>query len=569
MQKSNRACESARAAGVAAAVLMFLLPFAGPARSQSGAGHGHAAWTAASRGQFLVFPFENRGATERWDWLGEGLDELVIRSLAVSAQHVYTQEERAEELERFGLPSGAKLSRASMLRLAEELDVDYIVFGSFTVKGKELTIEGHILRVNPPALLPVVQESGPVEGMQEIEKRMVWKLLRAADPGMRQSLEEFARLQAPLRLDAFEHYVRGLSAGDSDQRVRELREAVRLDPGWPDAAFALGESLAQRRDCDAALPLLGRVPEGQANYEQAIFLTGVCQLWKDQADLAEQSFLALESLLRKKAQDGGDVPELLGNLGVARARQGKNAAALEDLQQAAEMDPGDDDYPFNLGLLAMRAEDYAGATAQFREALKREPVDDEARALLVLALERGGAKDEADKERAAAGGPLPVIVAGSLARMERIKTELDTSSLASAADNGDPAPAATPTSPASAGGHVRAGRRDLAAGRLDEAESEFRAALAANGKYAPAHRYLGEVMSRQGKREEAAAEYLAAIELRDSAVVRTMLAKLYAEEGKADLARQQLEKALKLAPTYAEAKQLLQKLDAAKTGAAR
>ncbi|MBZ5528185.1 MAG: tetratricopeptide repeat protein [Acidobacteriia bacterium] len=570
MRGRIRAREYLRAAGVAAAALVVLLVCAGPSRGQGEPKHGHAAWDSVSRGQFLVFPFENHGAGERLDWLGEGLEELVIRSLAVSAQRVYSREERVAELERYGLPATAKLSRASMLRLAEELDADYIVFGEFSLKGKELAVEGRILRVSPPALLPAVRESGAPEALVEIENRMVWKLLRAADPSFPRTLAEFMRLQKPLRVEAFEHYIRGLYAGESDLRVRELREAARLDPNWPDAAFALGQSLVQRRDCAAALPLLERIPQGHASHEQAIFYTGVCRLWMDQADLAEQSFLSLQALLKKGAEEGGDVPELLGNLGVARARGAKSAAAREDFKQAAEMDPGDDDYPFNLGLLALRGEDYAGATAEFREALKREPEDDDARALLVLALERGGAKEEAEKERAAAAGPLPVIVAGSLARLERIKTELDTSALQTAVDSAeDPAPAAAAAGSASAGGHVRAGRQQLAAGRLAEAESEFRAALAVNAGDAPAHRFLGEVKLRQGRRDEAAAEFLASLELRDSAVVRTMLARIYVDGGKPELARQQLEKALKLAPNYAEAKQLLHRLDAAKTGAVR
>jgi Tfp pilus assembly protein PilF len=53
---------------------------------------------------------------------------------------------------------------------------------------------------------------------------------------------------------------------------------------------------------------------------------------------------------------------------------------------------------------------------------------------------------------------------------------------------------------------------------------------------------------------------------RDSAVVRTMLAKIYLEQKKPELARSEIEKALKLAPNYAEAKQLLEHLQNAKPG---
>ena len=44
----------------------------------------------------------------------------------------------------------------------------------------------------------------------------------------------------------------------------------------------------------------------------------------------------------------------------------------------------------------------------------------------------------------------------------------------------------------------------------------------------------------------------------------TMLAKIYLEQKKLDLARAEVEKALKLAPNYAEAKQLLEHLQNSK-----
>src|SRR5271163_742139 len=65
---------------------------------------------------YLVFPFENAGASPRLDWLGEGLEELTILRLSASGQQVYSHAGRTGELERSGLPPNAKLSRASMLR---------------------------------------------------------------------------------------------------------------------------------------------------------------------------------------------------------------------------------------------------------------------------------------------------------------------------------------------------------------------------------------------------------------------------------------------------------------------
>ncbi|MGC1313478.1 MAG: tetratricopeptide repeat protein, partial [Candidatus Acidiferrum sp.] len=105
---------------------------------------------------------------------------------------------------------------------------------------------------------------------------------------------------------------------------------------------------------------------------------------------------------------------------------------------------------------------------------------------------------------------------------------------------------------------------ELSAGRVDAAESEFRAALAADAGSASAHNGLAEIYRRRGQLDDSAKELQASLEIRDSAVVRTTLARVYLEEKKPDLARTEVERALKLAPKYADAKELLQNLQKVK-----
>jgi len=51
-----------------------------------------------------------------------------------------------------------------------------------------------------------------------------------------------------------------------------------------------------------------------------------------------------------------------------------------------------------------------------------------------------------------------------------------------------------------------------------------------------------------------------ALSERDSAVDRTTLARIYLEQKKPEMARAELQKALKIAPNYSEARQLLELL---------
>jgi tetratricopeptide (TPR) repeat protein len=304
-------------------------------------------------------------------------------------------------------------------------------------------------------------------------------------------------------------------------------------------------------------------------------VTGVCRLLLGQPDRAEEVFVSLQNALRNNMVSGADVPEILNDLAIARARQGKVAEAQADLRRAADLDPDEHDYFFNLGLLALQSNDATAAADDFRGAVEREPDNPEDRAMLILSLERAGKKSEADQERETATetfGPngLPALRADAksdfVTRLSRLKTELDITALragfiSSGALTDGPEAAESSDSPAA---HIRRARLELSAGHAEAAEKEFRTALAGDPGNAAAHRGLGEIYRRRGKMEDAVKELQASLAVRDSAVVRTLLAKIYLEQKKPDLARAEAERALKLAPNYAEAKQLIEHLQNSK-----
>jgi len=226
-------------------------------------------------------------------------------------------------------------------------------------------------------------------------------------------------------------------------------------------------------------------------------------------------------------------------------------------------------------IVAFAGGDFAGAADYFREASGREPDKVENRALMILALEKGGKKAEADQERDTAAetfGPdaLPEVrldaKKDTLTRLERVRTEMDTTALRlEIVSAGDSANAAAATEAAGTpAAHIRRGRQELSAGRVDAAESEFRAALAGDTGSASAHNGLAEVCRRRGKLDDSARELQASLGIRDSAVVRTTLARVYLEQKKLDLARTEVQRALKLAPKYSDAKELLEHLQKVK-----
>jgi tetratricopeptide (TPR) repeat protein len=526
---------------------------------------------------FVVLPFENAGASTKLDWLGEGLEELTTERLSAAGEQVFSHAGRASELERYGLPQNSKFSRATMLRVAEDLDADFVIYGRYAGNGTGLTLEMRMLSMNPLALRPAVRETGPLASLMELHTRLLWRMLSSSDRHYAMSLAEFTKRQRSLPFDAFEQYVRGLLTTEDEAKLRQLHEAARLAPDWPDPDFALGEAYYAKKDYNSALAWFFKVPKIHDRYAEALFFSGVCRLQLDQPDRAEEVFKALQDALKNSAARA-DVPEVLNNLAIARARQGKPAAAQADLRRAAELAPGEDDYPFNLGLLALQSNDAVAAATYFRDAAEREPDNPEDRALLILSLEKAEKKPEADQEREEAKeafGPngLPAIQLDekneTAAKLTRIKMELDVAGLRAETESGG-APArgsASDVASDTPAAGIRRGRLELSAGHVEAAEKEFRAVLAADPANAAAHRGLGEIDRHQGKMDDAVKELQASLETRDSAEVRTMLAKIYLEQKKPDLARAEAERALKLAPNYAQAKQLLDRLQSSKATA--
>lgn len=528
-------------------------------------------------GIFLVFPFENVGSSARLDWIGEGLEELAIQQLSAAGQQVYSHAGRLSEMDRYGLPSSGRLSRSTMLHIGQEMDVDYIVFGNYTSDGKTIKINARLLRINPVALLPMIEQSDALTSLMELQTKLTWRLLGTCNHGYPLSFSEFSRLQQSLSLGAFEQYIRGLLANEDETKLRDLKEAARLEPDWPEPAYAIAEVYFQKNDCNAALPWYAKVPATHARAVEAAFATGVCRLRLGQPDKAEEVFNTLEEDLHRNLVTGADLPEILNNLAIARARQGDLPPALTALGRARDIDPDEDDYPFNLGLFALQQKDLAAAETHFREAVEREPENAEDMAFLIYTLDKLGKKLEAEEQRQAAeeafgekGLPMlkfEVKNSDSLTKYERIKRELDITSLRLELEGPQMQQSAGADAVVPANGavaHIRRGEQEARAGRLDAAQTEFRAALAAEPNNATAHRELAEIYRRRGKLDDAAHELQLSLEARDSAAARTMLARIYLEQKKNDLARAEAEKAIKLAPNYPEAKELLDHLQKSK-----
>jgi Tfp pilus assembly protein PilF/TolB-like protein len=535
----------------------------------------------------LVFPFENSSPQGKLDWLSEGFAELTIERLARAGETVFPRDERLAALERMGLPASTRFSRATMLKIAEELDADYVVFGQYSSDGKNIGITARVLRVSPPSLAPPAEESGTLDDLMDMHARLAWRLLGSVEPASAMSQQEFTRKLPRLRLDAFEHHVRGLLSPDDEQRFREFLEAARLEPGWDDPAFALGQSYFARRDCQAALPWLSRVRPAHERGQEAGFYAGVCYLLRNDSTRAETAFAGLLERARKSRAGAVEFPEALNNLGVAWMRLGKSTQAAVEFERATQLEAEEPDYWFNLGVARLGSNEPVAAVRPFREALRRQPADAQARALLTAALERSGRSSEAATEgeepasRASSPsgregrrtGEQPDALASlkppALARLGRIKQHFDPAGLrplpeptVRAVAESSPSP---PTAPSRRSQHrqlhLSRGREALEAGKLEDARHEFTQALVLGPNDPAVHQGLAEVYRRENRLDDAVREMRAALAVHDDAASHTALARLYVQQNLPVRAREELRSALKMDPGFTEARQLLDRLE--------
>jgi tetratricopeptide (TPR) repeat protein len=387
----------------------------------------------------LIFPFENESRVANLDWLGEGFSELTAERLQDRDVNVLSREDRLATLERMGLPDSARFSHATIIKIAAEADADVVVYGRFQSDGTTATLEARVLHLNPPSLSPPLTETSAMTDLLRAHARLSWQILCVLDrkqcpqQGASRDESSFSEPPSSLRLDAVENFVRGLAGAQDEDRLRLLREAARLEPGWDRPAFELGQIYFDRRDCDSALVWYSRVPPNRPDGPEASFAAGVCHLARNDAARADAAFSGLLERARKTGEKDSlpELPEMHNNLGVARLRLGKWSEAETEFERASAIDPEEADYWMNIAIAKIIGKQTAAAVAPLERARKIDPDDKEARALLIATLESLGRNPEAAAIRAEAAestekqAPPNLQDGNGLARLARVSRNLD------------------------------------------------------------------------------------------------------------------------------------------------
>ncbi len=499
--------------------------------------------SAADRGRILlVLPFDNRTGQPSLDWIREAAADLLSTRFASAGFAPMTRADRMYALDHLGLPQNFQPSRASSLKLAQTLDADSIVVGSYSTSGTEIIAEAQLVDVPHLRMTPAITARGEMRDMIAVFGSLAWKLTQQLDPSLNIAEETFIAAGSELRLDAYEQYIRGITEPDQAERMRHLEQAVKLSPAFSPAWMALGREEYQSQQYDQAAQAFAKVDRNGPDGLEAGFYRGLSLLFSGDYPQAEQAFAAVARVL--------PLAEVVNDEGVAVSRQGHDGTAL--FVQAASADPKAADYHFNLAVSLQRHGKTTAALNELAQCLKLRPADGEAQTLAAAW------KDPVPVQ--ATPGADPPASADPLERIVRTFDEAAFRQAAVMLDQMDAAGLAA-LSPRERAQKLSAQARGfLDRGLLLEAERLYQSAVAADGQVAEAHVGLAEVRERTGDNGAARQEAHKALELSPSADAYLVLGRLDLADSHLSEAKNDAEEALKLDPTSQAGRELLRQV---------
>ncbi len=331
----------------------------------------------------LVLPFANGSSSSNLDWIGESISQTIFEALASRGILVLDREDRQEVYRRLSIRPSARLTRASVIKVAEALDAAVAIHGQFeftpaaqqpgaSARGS-LRIAGYSIDMKKMRKGGEFSASGALEDLASLQARLAWQVLGFVAPELTPPLEAFLSERRTVRLDAIENYTRGLLAASAEQKHRYFTQAVRLDDGFPQPAFELGRLYWDKKEYRLAADWLSRLKPSAPRYMEANFLLGLCRYYLGDFAGAQTAFAIVAQAV--------PLNEVFNNLGSAQSRRNL-PDALGNFEKALEGDGTDPDYRFNVGYALWKRGDFARAAQSFRAVLDRNPEDAQATAML-------------------------------------------------------------------------------------------------------------------------------------------------------------------------------------------
>lgn len=507
----------------------------------------------------LVLPFDNRSGQSNLAWIGDSFPDTLNERLTSAGFLAISRDDLQLALDHLGLPLDFRPTRATTIRIAQTLDADFVIVGSYNIQSAitsgpsarpaRITVQAQVLAVNQLTLSAPLQDSTELSRLFDVQNAIAWKIARQIDPRFNVAQQTFLSASAGLKLAAFENYIRGTGTVTPQERVKRLQAALQNNaqgnPNYPAALLALGKTYYASRDYELAATTLGKIAPTDRRALESSFYLGLARFNTARYAEAETAFAFVAQRL--------PLPEVINNQAVASSRQGHDAVPL--FQRASAADPNDPDYHYNLAVALLRRADRPGAAAEVDRALKLRSTDAEATQLKIYIA---AGRNLAPTARTPSTTP-------DFEPLERLRRTYSESSFRQAAFQLDQMRAlrlATLPPAEQATQYNQLGRDLLAEGLLPEAERQFQYALAASPNSPDARVGIAQVREQSGSPDEARAEASAALKLKPNVAAYLVLARLALRANQTADSAAQVAKALHLEPTNPAALAMRQALQA-------
>lgn len=505
--------------------------------------------------RILVMPFENLKREGRIFWLAEASAVLLTDDLNALGANAITRQERQQAFERLQVPLVAALTDATVIRIGQLVGAAEVVVGSIQLESDALVVRARSIALDTGRVQADVTDRGPLAELFRTFERIA---RRMAPPSSRSS-EEIERQHPPIAV--FEDFVKGLLAETPATAINYLNSALARQPSFDRARLALWDIYVEQGDHALALAVVAPVRDESPWAPRARFLAGLSQLNLKKLDEAFETFKALP--------DAESTPTVLNNLGVVQLRRGptpSSGQATDYFTKAANADPAEADYVFNLGYAYWLDRDPQAAIYWLREAVRRNPADADAHFVLGAALAAAGNASEATRERELARRLSSAYESNRRPGGEAVPKGLERVKNPVELPHVRPIEARLATTEQRdqeelARFHLDRGRRLFQQENDRDAAVELNHALYLSPYFADAHLLLGRIHLRNGRVGEAIAAFKIALWSAETAEVHVALGEAYREAKDPDAARAEAERALALDPASADAKALLKRLD--------
>lgn len=303
---------------------------------------------------------------------------------------VIDRSDRISLVEKSDLPPGAKLSQASMIRVAQQAPANLIVMGTFSGSEQDLRISVRVLDVKGLKLSSEMLANGPVSSLPQMENQLSWLILNNAGLAKNYTRLKFQERTRKIPNTAYRSYIQSLSASHENDQLQLLLKSLEKYRDFPDAQFKVARIYFHKEDCQNAMSHLLLARSDESNQLETEFIRGTCFLHQDLTAEAMQSFSHILSVSRSLGA--------LNNMGVAYLRKGDYVQASNTLSDARNLSRSDPTVALNLAIVRHLQGNDPAAGRILEDALKSHPRSGMLNFLFAFILKHQG---EADKAAAA------------------------------------------------------------------------------------------------------------------------------------------------------------------------